>query len=887
MKKMILKYIILLVTFMSVILVFNFSIKNMNAKANDEVSIGETIEIAGITPQSTDINLVFTNNTTYNVVKYSLRDYMITTDDGSKMITISLEEAMKIESIYINSYSFGDVSGLVVLNELPNLKSLTFHYCSLLTNLDSLSALTNIEELILNYNGVTDISFLTSMPNLKKLSLVSERKINDLGVLENLTNLETIKLTGLYLTDIPKLPAIKELDLSSNSISDFTQLNQYPSLEVVNLDFNQIASIPDASDLSNLTSLKNLNLDNNRLTGIRSMEAFPNLEVLSIFRNEITSISNISNMLNLKELKVGSSYINDYETLTNLPSLTKLEIYYSNLKEIPSNILSFTTLEELNIYSSKISDISNIIALTNLKKLELTTSEIEDISVIGSLTNLEYLDISDNIIKDITPLYHLPNLKFLDVGYNRVSDLNDLFLQDGALNKVEDLILENNIISDMTEIDNLVSKDSLANLNWLSLRGNQISKIDGIENVTNVEYDLSFQEHTVYLDDLSDYTLPSWVGKIKDPTNTVYYLSGGHICNGCTLSADNKTVSFDPDYSWTHSLVLGYYMGTGYLTDATISFKVDKNAPTYLVSYEENGTTSNIVTINFSEDMKETSGWTLLNNESSFKKEYFTNVDETITFSDKAGNTVDVNIVVSNIKKPQVLQKKYDHVDTTANNVSITFDKEMNTVAGWDLSSDKKTFTKKFTDNFTNNIEFSDIYGNKVLVAVEVSNIEDLKVINQKYNALNSTKNTVTITFNKPMEQISGWTLSADLKTLTKTFFKNYNGNIMFVDIYGNTIFESIVISNIKMENNSQENENEIPGSNVEFPNEPDDNIDIPDEPGDNLDTDDENDDAPTDSNNGDENQETEKGSSIVLIGIIIAGIVILIIFLVRRNKKD
>ena len=100
---------------------------------------------------------------------------------------------------------------------------------------------------------------LASSTGLRKL-YVSGGQISGLAALAGLTELTELGLTSMGLTSsnlsaLPRLPVLRKLDLSSNSIIDVSALAPFAALTDLRLDDN---SVSDVSPLANLTALKDL-----------------------------------------------------------------------------------------------------------------------------------------------------------------------------------------------------------------------------------------------------------------------------------------------------------------------------------------------------------------------------------------------------------------------------------------------------------------------------------------------------------------------------------------------------------------------------------------------------------------------------------------------------
>jgi Leucine-rich repeat (LRR) protein len=94
-----------------------------------------------------------------------------------------------------------------------------------------------------------------------------------------------------------------------------------------------------------------------------------------------------------------------------------------------SDLLSFDSLRiggDLE-YTAKITSLAGIENCKNLRQLLLSNQSITDVSPLSNLTNLLRLDIDQNYkISDVSPLATLNQLKYLDLSDNNISYLNSI-----------------------------------------------------------------------------------------------------------------------------------------------------------------------------------------------------------------------------------------------------------------------------------------------------------------------------------------------------------------------------------------------------------------------------------------------------------------------------
>ncbi len=242
-------------------------------------------------------------------------------------------------------------------------------------NIEGAQYLTNLQELSLHGNQISDLSPLSGLTNLHNLGL-GFIQISDLSPLAGLTNL-------LYL------------DLWSNQISDLSPLSGLTNLLQLYLGYNQIS---DISPLSGLTYLQYLYLGYNQIGDISPLYGLTNLLYLYINNNQISDISPLSGLTNLPNLHLGSNLISDLNPLSGL-----------------------TSLQYLSLGSNQISDTSPLAGLTNLQTIDFNYNHISDVSPLSGLTDLQQLHLLNNHISDINPLSGLTNLLYLDIDGNPLS----------------------------------------------------------------------------------------------------------------------------------------------------------------------------------------------------------------------------------------------------------------------------------------------------------------------------------------------------------------------------------------------------------------------------------------------------------------------------------
>ena len=122
-----------------------------------------------------------------------------------------------------------------------------------ISELNGLSALTNLRTLTINDIEFEDIDFLSHLTMLEGLRLFNNGYITDLTPLSNLTGLTQLEVANNRVGDIAvvgMLSNLEMLSLSGNDIEDVTPIGNLSHLEYVDLSGNRIMDVSALSGLN-------------------------------------------------------------------------------------------------------------------------------------------------------------------------------------------------------------------------------------------------------------------------------------------------------------------------------------------------------------------------------------------------------------------------------------------------------------------------------------------------------------------------------------------------------------------------------------------------------------------------------------------------------------
>lgn len=202
--------------------------------------------------------------------------------------------------------NFHKCERLIIMNleNVPNLKSLTFSACPNLAKVDGWEKLTNLGRLDVTY--CPKLSPTTK--NLKKLKYfnMSSKKLDDLGSTISEENTEfdtrTMKNMGQYL-NLNNLRTLENFSVLHCS-KLMTVEDSFGSLsELTECSFRGCQSLHALPDLSNLINLKTLDIQDTKIETIPGLQKLNNLERLLCRHSQVKSLPDLSHMQKLKEVQ--------------------------------------------------------------------------------------------------------------------------------------------------------------------------------------------------------------------------------------------------------------------------------------------------------------------------------------------------------------------------------------------------------------------------------------------------------------------------------------------------------------------------------------------------------------------------------------------------------
>ncbi len=356
-----------------------------------------------------------------------------------------------------------------ILSTLTGLKKLSIGEITNIKSLDFLNEVTGLYELDIRSTGISDISILEQKelslgtlaidnPNLdlstiqETLSRIYDNFYNGhdtKSVWENI-NYNDVLNSGLILSykdfsnSFKNCKTVRKLRIKSNKDLDLTNCEKLNELYVTNgnvktpntnMDF--VECYFDKINASQTPSIGYMHFGENSIAE-SSFDGLKNTAITELFLGyfictDLNGLKNLqaskNTLVSLRNRSDFSSYyyreqIGDLSVLSEFTNLKIIHIAGAKNSNVLNGASQLQAVEELNVSSNNINDISELANLTTLKTLKLKDNKISDISSLKNLTNLNSLDLRSNVITDITDLGNL---------VSNTKNLKNLFINDNLL----------------------------------------------------------------------------------------------------------------------------------------------------------------------------------------------------------------------------------------------------------------------------------------------------------------------------------------------------------------------------------------------------------------------------------------------------------------------
>ena len=206
----------------------------------------------------------------------------------------------------------------------------------------------------------------------------------------------------------------------------------------------------------------------------KGLELMPNIEVLGIGFTPIKDIRPVLQFKHLKQLWMTKTGVTNYDFLKEIPTLEGLDISQNGITDL-SFLKDYPNLKTVAAAGNDLTDITPLAKLKNLESLNLDYNNISDISALTKLSKLKAVSLEHNQLHDISALSQKEDLTRLFLSNNPNLNLNSL-----KASHLEELTADN------SNVESLNFLKSNPNLTTLSLNGNRLTSLAGVEAAKNL-----------------------------------------------------------------------------------------------------------------------------------------------------------------------------------------------------------------------------------------------------------------------------------------------------------------------------------------------------------------------------------------------------------------
>ena len=225
---------------------------------------------------------------------------------------------------------WNEISDLSPLVELDNLKVLQLARNNSLTDISELAKLSKLERIFMYHNSeIEDFSPLTELDNLYYLNLGnSGLDNNDLEVISEIVGLKELLFWDNDVTDISSVEnlinlrrlvygEVNEDNEFHNKVEDISPVKNLKELRQL---FIPGTDVKDISPVEELNNLENLNVGNNDIKDFSPLEKLTNLIYLYLYNTGLESLEFLSDHTNLYSLDISHN-----DDITDLKPLKDIE----------------------------------------------------------------------------------------------------------------------------------------------------------------------------------------------------------------------------------------------------------------------------------------------------------------------------------------------------------------------------------------------------------------------------------------------------------------------------------------------------------------------------------------------------------------------------------
>jgi len=144
----------------------------------------------------------------------------------------------------------------------------------------------------------------------------------------------------------------------------------------------------------------------------------------------------LQSLVSLQELDCSNTPLSYLEPLRGLTSLQKFHCSRTEVSDL-EQLRGLTTIHDLDCSDTKVSDLEPLRGLTSLQKFHCWDTQVSDLEPLRGLTSIHNLDCSNTQVSDLEPLVDLQTLKTLECINLKISEFPRKLLFSEILQKLD------------------------------------------------------------------------------------------------------------------------------------------------------------------------------------------------------------------------------------------------------------------------------------------------------------------------------------------------------------------------------------------------------------------------------------------------------------------
>ena len=229
---------------------------------------------------------------------------------------------------------------------------------------DSIAGLTELRELSLGHNKVSDLTPISGLVGITALYL-SNTSINDLSPISGMVRMTRLDLDNTQVSDLSPISGMvgmTRLDLSNTQVSDLSPISGLLGMTTLFLNGTQVS---DLRLISGMVGMKGLWVGNLKVSDLGPISAMVGIKILYLSNTQVSDLSPISGMVGITKLYLDHTQVSDLRPINGMVGMTVLDLNDTQVNDL-SPISGMVGMTRLDLSNTQVSDLSAVLSMPKL-----------------------------------------------------------------------------------------------------------------------------------------------------------------------------------------------------------------------------------------------------------------------------------------------------------------------------------------------------------------------------------------------------------------------------------------------------------------------------------------------------------------------------------------